>query len=122
MSFEEYLKLRQTGTQEEIEAASRIVDLGSAGYIEDDEQAAVYLEISMQAMIAEGEDCMNHDQTKPPHSSQHILVERSYEQELAERIAVQHAVEANQRGIPLWMLTGFAALSTDPDEDDDILE
>lgn len=44
--------------------------------------------------------------------------QRTYQEQLDERIAAQHVVEAKQRGIPLWMLRGFPALSNEPDEDD----
>jgi hypothetical protein len=44
----------------------------------------------------------------------------TYQERLDERIAANHVVEAKQRGIPLWMLRGFPALSNEPDEDDPI--
>ena len=48
------------------------------------------------------------------------LTQQTYEEQLAERIAAQNVAEAKERGIPLWMLTGFPAQSSEPDEDDPI--
>ena len=63
---------------------------------------------------------MTYQQTEVTSSS--VLPDQSqqhtYQEQLAERIAAKHVVEAKQRGIPLWMLTGFPALSNEPDQDD----
>ena len=46
--------------------------------------------------------------------------QQTYQEELDKRIAAKHVAEAKQRGIPLWMLTGFPVLSNEPDQDDPI--
>jgi hypothetical protein len=44
----------------------------------------------------------------------------TYQEQLDERIAAKHVIEAKERNIPLWMLRGFPALSNEPDQDDPI--
>jgi len=55
-------------------------------------------------------------------NSQEVTVtkQQTYEEQLAEHLAVKHVTEAKERNIPLWMLRGFPALSNEPDEDDDV--
>ena len=56
------------------------------------------------------------------HKSQETtgVQQQTYEEQLAEHIAAKNVAEAKERGIPLWMLTGFPATSSEPDEDDPI--
>jgi hypothetical protein len=58
--------------------------------------------------------------TKTESSQEVTVTKQQYEEQLAERLAAKHVAEAKERGIPLWMLTGFPALSNEPDEDDPI--
>jgi len=63
----------------------------------------------------------NHSTTQT-ESCQEVTVtnQQTYEEQQAEHLAVKHVAEAKERNIPLWMLTGFPAQSSEPDEDDPI--
>jgi hypothetical protein len=66
---------------------------------------------------------MIHTETSPNAQSANIQVtvtRPTYEEQLSERIAVKRVAEAKERGIPLWMLTGFPAVSDEADQDDPI--
>jgi hypothetical protein len=58
--------------------------------------------------------------TKTDDSQEVTVTKQQYEEQLAERIAAKNVAEAKERGIPLWMLTGFPATSSEPDQDDDV--
>jgi len=61
-----------------------------------------------------------HSTTECPSCQEVIVQQSTYEEQLAEHLAVKHVAEAKERGIPLWMLRGFPALSDEPDQDDPI--
>ena len=47
-----------------------------------------------------------------------IEQQQTYQEQLDERIAAKCVAEAEERSIPLWMLQGFPARSSEPDQDD----
>jgi hypothetical protein len=58
--------------------------------------------------------------TESANSQGATATQQTYEEQLAASLMAKNVAYAKEHNMPLWMLTGFPAQSSEPDEDDPI--